>query len=104
LLNVLENACRYTDAGGQIRIELTASADLAKLRIADSEPGLEESQREQLFNRFYRAESSRGRSGGGSGLGLAICREIVLAHGGSIEAQASELGGLAIAIDLPRAI
>lgn len=104
LLNLLENACRYTDVGGQIHIQLNASADGAELLIADSEPGLEEAQREQLFERFYRVESSRSRSSGGSGLGLAICREIVLAHGGSIQAQASELGGLAIAIHLPRTI
>lgn len=104
LLNLLENACRYTNPGGQIHIQLNASADGAELLIADSEPGLEEAQREQLFERFYRAESSRGRSSGGSGLGLAICREIVLAHGGSIQAQASKLGGLAIAIHLPRAV
>lgn len=104
LLNLLENSCRYTDPGGQIRIELITHASGAELLISDSAPGPDEAQRAQLFERFYRAESSRGRSGGGSGLGLAICREIVLAHGGSIKAQASDLGGLMIAIRLPQTI
>jgi len=104
LLNLLENACRYTHTGGQVRIVLQASPGTAELQIADSEPGLDPAQRTQLFERFYRAENSRGRAGGGSGLGLAICREIVLAHGGTIEARASDLGGLAINISLPRAI
>jgi len=104
LLNLLENSCRYTHAGGQVQIVLQSSPVGAELQIADSEPGLDPAQREQLFERFYRAENSRGRASGGSGLGLAICREIVLAHGGRIEAQASDLGGLAINITLPRAI
>jgi len=104
LLNLLENSCRYTHAGGQVQIVLQSSPGSAELQVADSEPGLLPAQREQLFERFYRAENSRGRAGGGSGLGLAICREIVLAHGGRIEARASDLGGLAINISLPRAI
>jgi two-component system sensor histidine kinase BaeS len=104
LLNLLENSCRYTDTGGLVRVEIRTSPKAAELLIADSKPGLEKAQREQLFERFYRAENSRGRAGGGSGLGLAICRQIVLAHGGSITAGASELGGLELVVSLPRAI
>ena len=51
---------------------------------------------------FYRVEGSRNRASGGSGLGLAICRNIVEAHGGTIQAEASPLGGLRIVIVLPR--
>jgi len=101
LLNLLENSCRYTDSAGKIRVELLPTAGGAQLRIEDSAPGLQPGQIEKLFERFYRADSSRGRSSGGSGLGLSICREIVLAHGGSISAQSSELGGLAIMVTLP---
>jgi two-component system sensor histidine kinase BaeS len=101
LLNLLENSCRYTDAGGKVCVTLRAEAGGAKLRVEDTAPGLRPEQMEKLFERFYRAESSRGRAGGGSGLGLSICREIVLAHGGTIRAEASSLGGLAIVAWLP---
>jgi two-component system sensor histidine kinase BaeS len=101
LLNLLENSCRYTDSGGKIRVELSATAQGAQLLVEDSAPGLQPGQMEKLFERFYRADSSRGRAGGGSGLGLSICREIVVAHGGSISARPSELGGLAIVVTLP---
>lgn len=104
LLNLLENSCRYTDAGGCIHIELRQHAEGVELRIEDTAPGLQPNQIDQLFERFYRADSSRGRASGGSGLGLSICREIVLAHGGTISAAASALGGLAITVTLPREI
>lgn len=104
LLNLLENSCRYTDSGGKVRIELRQQAGAAVLRVEDTAPGLQSEQIDRLFERFYRAEGSRARASGGSGLGLSICREIVLAHGGQIRAQASELGGLAIEVKLPREI
>jgi len=69
--------------------------------MADSSPGVALQDLPQLFDRFYRVESSRSRNHGGAGLGLAICRNIVAAHNGSITAQPSELGGLAIRIELP---
>jgi two-component system sensor histidine kinase BaeS len=104
LLNLLENSCRYTDTGGEIRVQLKRMPDGIELVVEDTAPGLDETQRGQLFERFYRAESSRGRAGGGSGLGLSICREIVLAHGGTIEAYPSKLGGLAMVVNLPGSV
>ena len=55
----------------------------------------------RLFDRLFRGESSRSRELGGSGLGLSICRATIEAHGGTIDAQASELGGLRVTITLP---
>lgn len=104
MLNLLENSCRYTDAGGEIKVHLQRTACGVELVIEDSAPGLDATQRGQLFERFYRAENSRGRAGGGSGLGLSICREIVLAHGGTIEVRPSELGGLAVLVNLPAGV
>ena len=57
----------------------------------------------RLFDRFYRVESARDRASGGSGLGLSICKTIVEAHGGTIAAALSPLGGLAMTIELPMA-
>jgi len=104
MLNLLENSCRYTDAGGSVLAVLESTSDGVRLAVEDTAPGLQPEQAERLFERFYRAEGSRNRAGGGSGLGLAICREIVLAHSGSIEAQASEMGGLRVVVRLPRNI
>ena len=55
-----------------------------------------------LFERLYRVDAARGRANGGAGLGLAICRAIVEAHGGTIRAAASTLGGLRILIEFPQ--
>jgi two-component system sensor histidine kinase BaeS len=72
------------------------------LRLEDSGPGVSDDQLARLFDRFYRVEGSRSRTTGGSGLGLSICRNIVEAHGGSIEAGHSPLGGLSIRVELPK--
>ena len=104
LSNLLENSIRYTDKGGQIRLQLTQSAGFAEILIEDSAPGVDESARQHLFERFFRVEASRNRASGGSGLGLTICRNIVESHLGSISAQASPLGGLLVIIRIPSLI
>lgn len=98
--NLLENSCRYVDPGGRVRLTLEAAQNV-NLELHDSGPGVSDEQLGHLFDRFYRAEGSRARSTGGSGLGLSICKNIVEAHGGSIRAGHSPLGGLAIHIELP---
>ena len=67
----------------------------------DSKPGVPEEALPRLFERLFRVEGSRSRERGGSGLGLAICRSIAEAHGGSVVARASELGGLRVILRLP---
>jgi len=105
LVNLFENSCRYTDAGGLIKITLnTENVDgkrFAVLRCEDSAPGVPVDLLPRLFERFYRVEASRSRVSGGAGLGLAICRNIVQAHDGNIDATPSVLGGLSITIRLP---
>lgn len=99
--NLLENSLRYTDAGGTVQLSMQLSGEQWQLQFADSAPGVERQQQTQLFERFFRAESSRNRASGGSGLGLAICKNIVEAHDGSINAADSDLGGLKITLNLP---
>jgi two-component system sensor histidine kinase BaeS len=88
--NLFENSLRYTDAPGTIRI----SSDDGVVVWEDSSPGVAEADLPKLTERLYRVEGSRSRDGGGSGLGLAIARAIVEAHGGTLSAAASPLGGL----------
>jgi len=101
LRNLLDNAVRYTDAGGRISVVLKKDKQQAQLTISDSAPGASRDECENLFERLYRLEGSRNRNSGGSGLGLAICRNIVEAHGGQITAQPGPLGGLLITTSLP---
>lgn len=100
--NLLENAVRYTDPGGVVRISAAVERDEVRIEFMDSGPGVSASQLPRLFERFYRGESSRNRESGGAGLGLAICRSIALAHGGSLSADHSPLGGLWLTLRLPR--
>jgi two-component system, OmpR family, sensor histidine kinase BaeS len=99
--NVLENCCRYVRAPGLVRVTLARGAHGADLLIEDSGPGVAPAELPRLFEPLARAEPSRSREFGGSGLGLAICRRIVEGHGGSIGAEPSAHGGLAIRITLP---
>ena len=100
-VNLLENTLSYTDAGGRLeigaRIEDAAGSERLVLRFDDSAPGVAAAELPRLF----RSEASRSRALGGSGLGLAICRATVEAHGGSIVAAQSPLGGLRIVLTLP---
>ena len=104
LHNLLDNAVRYTDPGGSLRVRVQRQDAQALIDLQDSHPGAAPELLPRLFERFFRVEASRGRASGGSGLGLAICRSIVLAHGGQIDARPSPLGGLWIHIRLPLAL
>lgn len=101
--NLLENTVRYVDAGAQVQVGCQAGGLGVIVTVDDSGPGMSADEHQRLFDRFYRREASRNRATGGSGLGLAICRGIVEAHGGTIVAQTSPLGGLRIRIELPLA-
>lgn len=101
LHNLLGNAVRYTDVGGQVQLRLRQEQAHAVIDVCDSAPGVPDALLPRLFERFFRVEGSRGRAGGGSGLGLAICRSIVQAHGGQVEARHAALGGVWIQVRLP---
>ncbi|OLF06871.1 two-component sensor histidine kinase [Actinophytocola xinjiangensis] len=84
--NLVGNAVAHTPAGSPLRIGVGKAGGAAILEIADSGPGLPPDQARQVFDRFYRADTSRARDhGGGAGLGLAIVWSLVTAHGGTVE-------------------
>ena len=99
--NLLQNNLRYTEAPGRVMVTLRQERARAVLTWEDTGPGVEESELQRLTERLYRVESSRNRASGGSGLGLAIAKAVVEGHGGTLAARRSDLGGLAIDIELP---
>jgi signal transduction histidine kinase len=84
LVNLVDNAIKYSPAGGPITISLSGTPDSLKVGVSDRGVGLTQDQTERLFQRFYRVEGSLSRSTKGVGLGLYICRSLVEAHGGRI--------------------
>jgi two-component system sensor histidine kinase BaeS len=98
--NLLENAARYTDAGGRVRVSARREGERVIVEFDDSAPGVPGDALPHLFERFYRVDASRSRANGGSGLGLAICRDIAAAHDAEIGALDSPLGGLRVRITL----
>ncbi len=105
LTNILDNALRHTPEGGKVVLSMKQTGDHVELAIHDSGPGLPREDLERIFERFYRADSSRQRDGdplGGSGLGLAIAKSIVQAHGGQLSAESEAGQGLRVIVALPK--
>ena len=99
LVNLLDNAVKYTPGGSPIRIIATSTSEAITVEVADHGPGLPRGEEDKVFEKFY-----RGMPGGrGAGLGLAICQGIVKAHGGNIWAQNLPEGGVAFLFTLPLA-
>lgn len=102
LHNLIENALRYARGGQWLEIALRSEGEQAVLAISDAGPGLPESIKTHLFQRFQRAEPSRNRASGGTGLGLAIVHTLTVLQGGRIVADTSARGGARFTIRLPR--
>jgi two-component system OmpR family sensor kinase len=96
--NLVDNAIRYTPAGGSVEVTASRTADHVLLVASDNGPGLTEEQRKLVFQRFYRVPGS---PGDGSGLGLAIAAAVVQRQGGRIELLKAESGGLRVEVRLP---
>jgi two-component system OmpR family sensor kinase len=92
IANLLANARTHTPAGTAIAVSIAQSSDGVRIAVSDSGPGLSEEDQRRIFERFYRADSSRVRNDGeGSGLGLSIVDAVMKAHGGSVSVD-SEVG------------
>lgn len=88
VLNLLDNAVKYTHGGGKIEVSCRLDAGWAELLVADDGPGIPQEHLGHIFDRFYRADAARSGEAG-AGLGLAICRWIAEAHGGTIAAEST---------------
>lgn len=98
---LLDNAARYTPPGGSVTAALEVRDGRAIVRVEDTGIGLDETDRQRLFERLYRGARARQMEPSGTGLGLAIARWIVEAHAGTIELANREGGGTVATVTLP---
>ncbi len=100
--NVLDNALRYTPAGGEVWVRWRRAGDTVVFSVEDSGPGIAPHDLPRLFTPLYRGEASRNRQTGGAGLGLTIAQRILRAHGGELTAANRREGGAVFTGVLPR--
>jgi len=98
VVNLVDNALRYTPPPGELTVAVTRAGDEAVLTVEDSGPGIPHEDRNLVFERFYRVIGTQAE---GSGLGLAIVREVVVGAGGRVELTQSRHGGLGVRVTLP---
>ncbi len=101
LINIVGNAMEFTPEEGRIRIVLDHGEEEVTVRVIDNGAGIPQEDLPRIFERFYRVDKARSRRLGGSGLGLAIAREIVLAHGGTIDIESQVGEGTEVYFTLP---
>jgi heavy metal sensor kinase len=102
ILNLLDNAIKFTPAGGVVRLNLTRQGEEYRLSVSDNGPGVPPESRAHIFERFYRADKARSRAeDGGAGLGLAIARWIAQAHDGDLALADSGQNGTTFTARLP---
>jgi heavy metal sensor kinase len=99
--NLLDNAIKYTPAGGEIEARVEARAGEAVATVRDTGIGIPAEHLPRVFDRFYRVDKARSREQGGTGLGLSITRSIVNAHGGSVELDSAVGRGTTCTVTLP---
>jgi heavy metal sensor kinase len=103
LLNLVENAVKYTPPGGKVEIALGRTDGMAEVTVADTGIGIEPDDLERIFEPFRRLDAARARDTGGAGLGLAIARSIVIAHGGLVTVESRPGSGSRFTVRLPSA-
>src|SRR5262249_58664295 len=103
LANILDNAIKFSPAGGHVKVAVTTEVDEAVVAVADSGPGVESQEVTRLFRRFYRGHASRATNVPGVGLGLAIAQALVERQGGRIAVEGPGGAGATFSLRLPRA-
>ena len=99
--NLIDNAIKYTAAEGTVTVALTVTEGLAVLAVKDNGLGIDESDQERIFERFYRVDKARSQSLGGTGLGLAIVKHIVQSHKGRLQLKSKLNQGSTFTITIP---
>lgn len=101
LYNLIHNAIKYNKPGGWVGVHIWEESNNCLILIRDTGIGIDESQQEKIFNRFYIVEKSRNKGNSGTGLGLSIVKHIVRRHGGKIQLKSSLGEGTEIRVSLP---
>jgi heavy metal sensor kinase len=101
IVNLLDNAIKYTQEGGNVEINIGSEGNRAILEVSDNGPGIPVRALSHVFERFYRADKARSRATGGAGLGLSIVKAICAAHSAEVKVSSQEGGGSCFRVELP---
>jgi heavy metal sensor kinase len=101
VVNLVANAIKYTQEGGEVELRVRCTANTAVLEVSDNGPGIPDYALPHVFERFYRADKARSRESGGAGLGLAIVKAICTAHGAELNVSSKEGKGSIFSVELP---
>jgi signal transduction histidine kinase len=101
--NLVDNAVKYTPAGGRVEVIGGSEDSEIVIRIADTGIGIPEGKRSRIFERFYRVDKARSKATGGTGLGLSIVRHVAENHGGRVTVESTPGEGSVFTVHLPRA-
>jgi len=103
LINLLDNAVKFTPQGGRVTVAAEAEDGAVELRVADTGEGIPSTDLPRITERFYRVDKARSRELGGTGLGLAIVKHLVQAHGGELRIESELNHGTTVRFTLPAA-
>jgi two-component system sensor histidine kinase SenX3 len=101
IANLLENACKYSEAGSTVEVSSTTDGTWVEIAVRDEGMGIPTSDLERVFERFYRVDRARSRQTGGTGLGLSIVRHVASNHGGEVRVVSAEGEGSTFTLRLP---
>ena len=101
IVNLVDNAMKYTPAGSDIHITTCRQGDMGVIRVADNGPGIPDREKDKVFDMFYTGKTAVADSRRSLGLGLHLCRSIAAAHGGSITLTDGEGGGAVFSVMIP---
>ena len=103
LINLLDNAIKYSEKGGTVTVDAARERDLVRVSVRDCGIGVPPKDLPRLFERFYRVDEARSRDNGGTGLGLSIVKHIVQSHGGTVSVESTQGQGSVFSFTLPLA-